>query len=137
MDTVSKRGPLGYRLTSAFVGCCRDSIKRMVFTASLASKLSGRREIGQETLKKLNSIMQLSSTESDMLFPALVADVIWRGKTSIEICGTEITSRHMSEEEIKDAVAHILQHTGNWLRYRNDQMISDARNVLLNRELVL
>lgn len=111
--------------------------KRMVFLASLTARLKGSQPFDNETLEKLNRVMELAKTDSALKLPYELSRAIWHGKNPYEILKTDITEGSFSNVRIKEMSASIINAMPDWLRYGDNQDIEqDVERLLDHKSLV-
>jgi len=112
--------------------------KRLVFMASLTARLKGSDTFTDDTLRKLNTIMSLSNSDSAMKLPVHLSRVIWRGKGSYEIFNDNVDKSSLTQTQIKNAISRALDAMPAWLRYCDDAVIEkDVQCIIENRSIVL
>lgn len=111
--------------------------KRMVFLASLTARLKGSQPFDNETLEKLNRVMELAKADSALKLPYELSRAIWRGKTPYEILKTDVTEGSFSNVRIKEMSASIISAMPDWLRYGDHKDIEqDVERLLDHKSLV-
>jgi len=106
--------------------------------ASLTARLKGSDTFTDDTLRKLNTIMSLSNSDSAMKLPVHLSRVIWRGKGSYEIFNDNVDKSSLTQTQIKNAISRALDAMPAWLRYGDDAVIEkDVQCIIENRSIVL
>jgi hypothetical protein len=116
--------------------------KRLMFLASFFARVKdgqveGEPEIGDPVLEKLNSLMQLSNSDSALKLPVHLSKAIWRGKTLTDICGESILADQATPDTIEHAIKQIIVAMPKWLRYgRPEDIEKDVRQLLVHRQIL-
>lgn len=110
-------------------------IKRLIFISSVFGNTT-QKGVDQETLKRLNLVMQLASSEEALGFPVLLSHAIWRGKETVYVNAKSFLNADQ-EPDFVSCLKQIVESTPNWLRYDSDAgMESDLRQLFNNYELL-
>lgn len=106
-------------------------IKRYFFITSLWAYFNEDTNYDKETLRKLNIVMSLGSTEDALFIPALMNKVIWKDN----ITQNQIPLELLMEKDIETKTGNLLQALDNipkWLVYDKREVIEeDIRNLAL------
>lgn len=114
-----------------------NRIKRTIFLASFWARVKDDEQIHPAMLKKLNDVMVLSNTEEALMVPVQLSRVIWNGRTSTEICRTDVLEKVLSEDQIRSAASSVNLTMPTWLKYaEKDKIESDIKTLLGHRSLV-
>ena len=110
-------------------------IKRLIFISSVFGNTT-QKSVDQETLKRLNLVMQLASSEEALGFPVLLSHAIWRGKETVYVDAKTFLNADRNPEFVS-CLKQIVESTPNWLRYdSNDGMENDLRQLFSNYKLL-
>jgi hypothetical protein len=134
ITTVVRRGAIAF-LDRHLQG----RTKRLIFLASLSARLKDSSKLDHDTMKKLNTLMDLCKDESAIKLPVELSKVIWHGKASYEICRDQVSSlSSLSSDRINLISTRVLTAMPAWLRYGNDdEMQKDVAKLLTCRTAVL
>lgn len=111
--------------------------KRLLFLASLSARVKEEPEFDNETLHKLNRLMELSNSDSALKLPIHLSRVIWQGKTIQEICGEEIVKGQLTPDRIQLAAQRVQSLMPSWLRYgRPEDITKDLKQLLTHRQIL-
>jgi hypothetical protein len=139
MSTLSR---LKDAIRSSVVGMLQAHLpkrtKRLVFLASLAARLKGSEQFDNETLRKLNRVMELGKSDSSLKLPCELSRAIWQGKTKYEILSLEHAEGVLDSAHKAEMSQRIISAMPRWLRYGSDKDIQiDVRRLLDNKSFVL
>lgn len=111
--------------------------KRLVFLASLTARLKGSSTFDNETLQKLNKVMELGRTDSALKLPYELSRAIWHGQTSYQILNADVSSATVDVRK-KEMAANVINTMPVWLRYGDDLEIEkDVERLLDNKSILL
>lgn len=133
---------LGASLLEAVVGFfgvhLPARMKRLILLASVSGRLKEPGTFSNETLAKLNKVMELSMRDSALMGPIQLSRAIWHGRTSSEIIQDEPFAVTSTEERILRAATRIFESTPTWLRYgTEDEVVPDLIKLLRLQPSVL
>jgi hypothetical protein len=111
--------------------------KRLLFLTSLASRFINMSNFNKETMHKLNSLLKLCNNERAMELPIALSNIIWHGKTSMELCHCDVCNVELSKELIKEMTSNILSLVPTWLKYSEDEDIKHDVEILLRNSRML
>lgn len=111
-------------------------IKRYFFLTSLWSYFEGDKEYDRETLKKLNLVMALGSTEDTLFIPALLGNLIWKKILTIDPEYAFLTEKGKTEVNLEtQALMHAAEVAPQWLQYATKEVIQkDIENLVLHMQ---
>lgn len=95
-------------------------MKRLIFLASVSGRFKEPETFNNETLAKLNNVMQMGSRDAALMPAVQLSRAIWYGKTSREIIEDEPASISSDESRVGRAADRILSMCPKWLRYGDD-----------------
>ena len=99
--------------------------KRLVFLTSLVSQLVEKHNPTQETLHKLNALMNICTLEDSMRLPVTLSDAIWSNKTPVTLM--------VDIDSTKISASNIINKSPRWLKYgKNEDMVKDIETILNN-----
>lgn len=121
------------------IGIAPDRIKRLVFVASLSARLKKDfTALDEEALKNLNDAMNLGTDAGSLKAPVHFADILWDGKSALEICGEEVPTAEVTPKEVLQRVArHIAAQTPACMRYKNQSLEKDVETLLIKKSVAL
>ncbi len=113
-------------------------MKRLILLASVSGRLKEPETFSNETLAKLNKVMELSMRDSALNVPIQLSRAIWYGKTSKEIIQDEPNAITSDEDRIVRAAHRIFETAPTWLRYGSEEeMMPDLIKLLRLQPSVL
>lgn len=124
-------------LSSSFrrwlTGHLSHRVKRYFFLASFWSYIQNDESYDKETLKKLNEVMTLGSSEDSLFIPALLGKVIWRDCLGNVVKTIELESQ-VSQGNINPMIINkTLENIPDWLNYDKREVIEhDIKTMVHN-----
>lgn len=113
-------------------------MKRMILLASVSGRLKEPSSFNNETLAKLNRVMEMSKRDDAIMYPVYLSQAIWYGKTSREIIEDEPSTLTGNEDRILRAAKRIFDLSPLWLRYGpEDEVMPDLIKLLRIQPSVL
>lgn len=113
-----------------------NRIKRLIFLSSLTALLIDIKEHDEETLHKLNVLLQICSHEKAMMLPISLRNFIWHNMTASQIMNTEVSVqdvRGLESGKLVQMVRSIVSTIPSWLKYSENYVIEcDVENLLKN-----
>lgn len=100
-----------------------SKMKRLVLLASVSGRLKEPATFNNETLAKLNQVMEMGKRDSALMVPVQLSHAIWHGQTSREIIEDEPTSIIADEDRIVRAAKRIFERMPKWLRYGPEEVV--------------
>ena len=115
-----------------------NRIKRLVFLSSLTAILVDMKELNNETLHKLNTLLGLCMNDNAMKLPISMRDFIWHHMTPAQVLNTEPIWDKLSTESISTMSSSIIKKMPSWLHYNKDMDIKrDVEYLLHNRSSLM
>lgn len=112
--------------------------KRLIFLASFSARLKGSNNFDNATLKKLNEVMALASSDSSIKLPVHLSRAIWNGKTVLDICDENVCIAPYGNTHVRMLAQRVINVMPAWLRYGDESVIKeDVSKLLDNRDIVL
>ncbi len=106
-------------------------IKRLIFISSVFGNTT-KETVNTETLKRLNLVMQLASSENALGFPVLLSHAIWRGKETVYVNASDLMNSD-KETDITKYLHQIVKSAPSWLKYGTEAgMEQDLRQMFSN-----
>lgn len=106
-------------------------MKRLILLASVSGRFKEPDTFNNETLAKLNKVMEMSSRDAALMPAVHLSRAIWHGKTSREIIEDEPSTISSDEARITSAAYRIIAMCPQWLRYGEDnEMLPDLIKLL-------
>lgn len=111
-----------------------ERTRRLVFLASLAVYVNELETFNNETLRKLNTVMNLCNEDSAMELPIYLSHSIWKGKTAYDIFNDQIEIiQNLDKDRIRDMSVHAANSMPEWLQYgTSTEIIRDVEKLLNN-----
>lgn len=129
-------------LKSMFAGMLGSSLpdraKKLILITSITARAKETQTLDYETLRKLNSLMDLACSEDAMKWPASLSKAIWDGKIPIDALAVLSKGYPLPESVIGDLVQQIKSCVPQWLRYgREGDLDADLQKLLQHNSEVL
>ena len=106
-------------------------IKRLIFISSVFGNTT-KETVNTETLKRLNLVMQLASSENALGFPVLLSHAIWRGKDVVYVNAEDILNSE-KQSDFSKYIKQIVSSAPSWLKYDSEAgMEQDLKQMFLN-----
>lgn len=138
MNVKSFRGALAERVVGFFGAHLSARMKRLILLASVSGRLKEPETFSNETLAKLNKVMELSMRDNASMIPIQLSKAIWHGRTSKEIIQDEPAAITSAEDRLIRAAKRIYNAAPQWLRYGDEeQMTADLIKLLRLQPSVL
>lgn len=138
MNATSLRGALVNGITGFFAGHLPARMKRLILLASVSGRLKEPETFSNETLAKLNKVMELSMRDTALMGPIQLSRAIWYGQTSTEIIQDDPNVVTSDEDRLVRAAHNIITKAPGWLRYGSEEeMLPDVIKLLRLQPSVL
>jgi hypothetical protein len=122
-----KLNSLRTSLTAGLVYLLASSLpprmKRMVLLASVSGRLKEPGTFNNETLAKLNRVMEMGHRDSALMIPVQLSKAIWHGQTSREIIEDEPSSINTNEDRVVRAARRFYERAPKWLHYGPEEAV--------------
>ena len=106
-------------------------MKRLILLASISGRFKEPETFNNETLAKLNRVMEMGKRDSALMPAVHLSRAIWHGKTSSEIIEDDPSMISSDESRITRAAYRIYELSPKWLRYGDTaEMLSDLMKLL-------
>lgn len=103
-------------------------VKRIVFTTTLFTHLTGSEKMEERALSKLHEVMELGRSRDALLIPSALTNVVWSQERVGDI---ETASCHeVTGEEAEKYCRLYIAKCPQWLRYDLREMVHDAIDAL-------
>lgn len=113
-------------------------MKRLIFLASISGRFKEPDTFNNETLAKLNKVMEMGSRDAALMPAVHLSRAIWHGKTSREIIDDEPSMITGDETRLDHAAKRIIAACPKWLRYGEDtEMLPDLIKLLRVQPAIL
>ena len=113
-------------LVTSVIKCLDSRMKRLVYITSLAAVIRNNKDLDNQILDKMNSVLNLANAELKSLkLPALVCDKIWTNQSVIEDDIKYLKENNTSSKSCIDKVKNIINHTPKWLIYDTEEKVLD------------
>ena len=123
---------MGGKLCS-FLGCGLPSrTKRLILVTSLTARVKNDPDLDRATLKRLNELLDLCSSENAMRLPAHLSSVIWNGESVASIQPALVGKEQIADKKVSELVLYFKQSIPLWLRYDDAEVESDLRQLFRN-----
>jgi len=112
-----------------------DRTKRLVFLASLTARLKDSEIFDIATLKKLNRVMALASSDAAIELPVCLSHAIWHGKSAYNILSIDNTNANelvIDNKNIERMSLSVISIMPQWLLYGEQKAIRQDVEQLLN-----
>lgn len=111
--------------------------KRTIFVASFWARLVDTESIDGSTLKKLNDVMVLTTSESALRVPVQLSKVIWKGTTPPQVNSAPLSKSTLTDDQMNTVVENVQRAMPYWLRYAEGEVIKkDVKSLLGHRNTV-
>jgi hypothetical protein len=115
-----------------------DRVKRLILLASLSGFICNKKVFTQETIRKLNSVMELGSNEGALIFSMQFSKVIWKNKIGESILYPEQTTPTMCIYSNDNVIKQYTDKIPSWLKYADYQdMFNDIKKLFENKSVLV
>ena len=104
--------------------------KRIIFVTSLYFKVVRIERLKTDAIAKLNTIMQLATSEDALRLPAALRGMVWRFSELPEALNEEILDTEVSMEEALELSEKVVAASPVWVRYGRDDMVKDVLDLI-------
>lgn len=118
-------------------GLLPNRMKRAVFLASFSARVKETQELDNDTLRKLNEIMNIAGREDSLKLPVQLSRVIWDGKIVFSHCQMLKAEGPLQEPTMRDLAVQIKSAVPQWLRYgREGDIEADLVRLMQHKQEV-
>lgn len=113
-------------------------MKRLILLASVSGRLKEPDTFNNETLAKLNRVMELGKRDSAIMVPVQLSKAIWYGQNTREIIEDDPSTITSDEERLRRAAMRLYDRSPKWLRYGSaEEVLPDLIKLLRIQPSVL
>lgn len=92
--------------------------KRFIFVAVLSAKVQKVKDFDIETLKKINDVLEVCTSEKAMMFPVQLNQVIWNGELRVDMGRLIALDGKEEQEALVQYCARVaMESMPQWLKY--------------------
>lgn len=116
------------------LGKLPNRTKRLIFLASFSARVKEAQVLDNDTLKKLNEIMNIAGSEDALKLPVQLSKAIWDGQTVFAQCRPLHQQGPLQEPTMQDLVQQIKNAMPKWLHYgREGDVEADLTRLLQHK----
>lgn len=116
-----------------------ERARRMLFVVSLAQLIRGERELPEQILTEINTLMGLGFSKESIQYPLHIVHLIWKGLSPEKVCGENALCvyRELDESELHEAIRSIKSHVRDLELYDSKKLEDDITCLLQHRSILL